>query len=443
MLIDRQSGTVTMSPKQRNLYRCVNQDRNSLSQRARHRQENAAYSYQSRNVEQQDNDEQCTTRSVSLITDALQFEALRYEWQQLVEACPDTSIFQSWEWQYTWWQTFGKGKQLWLLLVYESQRLVGIGPFYRRWGQLRLIGDDRLTGGDFLDIIVTTPAIARQIAEYIFRQAGKWNVAVMHGLRRHSWFCNILLQDERFYHYCLPGHVCPIIPLPADHEQFISALGRRTRRNIRNYERRLFGQYNMCIEQVSGTMQMQNVLQKLMSLQGLRRNRLLKPSALDTRPWQQFHRHLLAGMADTSMVRLYRLRRDKETVAVCYCFVWKHQWYFYQAGFNNHGLPSHLSVVLVLLNRVIRDAIGESATTIHLLDGKTPFKQRLANAEVITETVVCAVLPLARMRVYLWKWRYWLHHRVVAVVPGFIKNRVKYVCSRLANRIIFSAKTGL
>src|SRR5919109_4674968 len=58
--------------------------------------------------------------------------ALRDDWNALLEACPEATIFQSWEWNEAWWRAFGAGCRLWLLEVREQERLVGLGPWCLR-----------------------------------------------------------------------------------------------------------------------------------------------------------------------------------------------------------------------------------------------------------------------------------------------------------------------
>ena len=38
--------------------------------------------------------------------------AIRQEWDRLLEACPDSTPFQSYDWLVAWWKRFGQGRPL-------------------------------------------------------------------------------------------------------------------------------------------------------------------------------------------------------------------------------------------------------------------------------------------------------------------------------------------
>ena len=62
--------------------------------------------------------------------DSDSLDALREEWESLLERCSSATIYQTWEWNQAWWQAFGKGKQLRLVQILRDGQLVGIAPLY-------------------------------------------------------------------------------------------------------------------------------------------------------------------------------------------------------------------------------------------------------------------------------------------------------------------------
>ncbi len=63
------------------------------------------------------------------------FATMAEEWQACLEASDANSLFMSWPWLYSWWETWSQvlGMELVLLGVYDPRgELVGIGPFCRR-----------------------------------------------------------------------------------------------------------------------------------------------------------------------------------------------------------------------------------------------------------------------------------------------------------------------
>src|SRR5262245_43145510 len=81
-----------------------------------------------------------TALAVEWLTTDAGFQALEPEWRALAERDGAATVFQSWEWNAAWWQAFGTGRQLRLLIVREGKRVVGIAPLvFRRLGPARLL----------------------------------------------------------------------------------------------------------------------------------------------------------------------------------------------------------------------------------------------------------------------------------------------------------------
>ncbi|PYM56064.1 MAG: hypothetical protein DMD79_22020, partial [Candidatus Rokuibacteriota bacterium] len=69
---------------------------------------------------------------LSCLTTFPELLALRVEWEQLVDAADDATVFQSWVWVTSWYEHFGVGKDLWIFTVRDEQgRLVGLTPCSR------------------------------------------------------------------------------------------------------------------------------------------------------------------------------------------------------------------------------------------------------------------------------------------------------------------------
>src|SRR2546430_12209639 len=72
--------------------------------------------------------------SVERIKDPAAFEALREEWDALLEASPSQCLFLTWEWLYTWWKHLGGDRSLCIITARSGDELVAIAPFaLRQW----------------------------------------------------------------------------------------------------------------------------------------------------------------------------------------------------------------------------------------------------------------------------------------------------------------------
>src|SRR3990172_13252365 len=89
------------------------------------------------------------------------FFSLKNNWNEILSMSMQHSIFMTWEWLYTWWETYSKGKELCILLFCEDNgHLVGIAPFYITCEKvlgisiriLKLIGSEEVCS-EYLDVI--------------------------------------------------------------------------------------------------------------------------------------------------------------------------------------------------------------------------------------------------------------------------------------------------
>ncbi len=103
---------------------------------------------------------------VRVITEDEMFDELEESWTDLVEMS-EATIFQTYEWNRTWWKHYGENGQLHLVTVYREEKLVGIAPFFKDsinvfgvqgYHCLRFLGSDvsQPADGDLLGLISYT-----------------------------------------------------------------------------------------------------------------------------------------------------------------------------------------------------------------------------------------------------------------------------------------------
>ena len=122
----------------------------------------------------------------------------REQWEHLLEARNSDIVYQTWEWQRAWWDTFGCGDLL-LIMAERDGRPVAVAPFYIdsgmvyfvgtgfESGYLDFIGD--ISGPDILDaILMCARESSSGIEEFRFHfipddsQTGEWLAAAANRL---------------------------------------------------------------------------------------------------------------------------------------------------------------------------------------------------------------------------------------------------------------------
>lgn len=77
--------------------------------------------------------------------------ALKEEWNTLLTNCKDKNIFLTHEWITTWWEYFSERRDLFILLVKENERLIGIAPLMLTLKKIEFIGTPL---SDYCDFII-------------------------------------------------------------------------------------------------------------------------------------------------------------------------------------------------------------------------------------------------------------------------------------------------
>jgi CelD/BcsL family acetyltransferase involved in cellulose biosynthesis len=116
----------------------------------------------------------------TVILDSTQdFAALEEEWEDLYCNAPLVTPFQSWAWLYSWWEAYGEGRGLRLVMLREESLLVGLLPLMlERWGgfgRLLFIG----TGPtDYQDVLAREgwEAEVYKVGAQVLKQMSGWQV---------------------------------------------------------------------------------------------------------------------------------------------------------------------------------------------------------------------------------------------------------------------------
>ncbi len=95
---------------------------------------------------------------IEVISEYKNFISLEEEWNSLLEKCPNENVFLRHEWFRCWWEAFGKNKQLYIILVKDTGKIIGIAPLmiskdnYRGFPvkKLSFIKDDNTAHADFI-----------------------------------------------------------------------------------------------------------------------------------------------------------------------------------------------------------------------------------------------------------------------------------------------------
>jgi len=187
------------------------------------------------------------------ITDPLEFQALKEEWNQLLASSAIHVPFLRQEYLFQWWQTLGGGEwpegRLHIVTARQEGQLVGVAPLFETQNRdglpaLMLLGSIEIS--DFLDILAPQHLIHEFLdgaLAHLATEPGGWQVL--------DWY-NVLSDSPSLpglkaaalrqgWRYLAESYLpCPRIPLPGDWEKYLAEqVDKKQRHEIRRKMRRL------------------------------------------------------------------------------------------------------------------------------------------------------------------------------------------------------------
>lgn len=187
--------------------------------------------------------------TVEAITDYAAFVDLEREWNETVERAGIPHPFLRHEWVRTWWDAFGAGHRLHILVVRADNRILAIAPLMRESAQmyglrirrLRFLQNDHTPRNDV--IVVERPADAYRALWNALRQGrDQWEVLQLSQIPSdsptHTFISGLASADGCTTGVWRSGD-SPYLALTGTWETYFNGLPAKFRSNIRNRLSRL------------------------------------------------------------------------------------------------------------------------------------------------------------------------------------------------------------
>ncbi len=335
-----------------------------------------------------------------IVTDEHSFKHLEEEWEMLAKNA-ESPVYTRHDWLYCWWRHFGRHpyRELYIVMVYSEDQLVGIAPFYigssvvgpmvlQRRLYLMGCGTDRneFIGyindygySDFLDVIAH-PAyrrmVAVHIAELLKKNEMNVDLASFQNIADNSFMireivpflaeCNIKYALEK-------TDECPFITLPETLNEYIEQTGPSSRRRkLKKYLNAAGRKYK--IEYMRTPEQLPEALDQLIDIHVKRWNGLGYPGVF----YDQRHLEFVKDVADVLHRKgqlWFMISRDEKGTSAARMVIYDgHAVYDWLSGFDETSPASKFRPGLGMLSLLIRDAIHRKVPTFELLRGSERYK---------------------------------------------------------------------
>lgn len=193
----------------------------------------------------------------NLITQLEEFSKLRQEWNHLLHNSEANTIFLTWEWLYTWWETFGKEGKLFIITLRSEQgELVGIAPLFIRKcsyynfpvKEISFIGAGHSDRQDLIVLRKSHEALETIILE-IYANKTMWDVVRLDQIPSESPFV-AASSGVHFRSETENSSLCPYIMISDSWDPYFNSLSKNFRRDIKRTTNRIckFGKWEFKVE---------------------------------------------------------------------------------------------------------------------------------------------------------------------------------------------------
>ena len=343
---------------------------------------------------------------VEIYKDTAGFDALREEWNPLLQRSATNTLFLTWEWQKAWWDAFAAGKSLYLVAMRDQEgALVGIAPLFHQESlvdpavplpaisverPVAVAGGERqrtvhFVGGtevsDYLDIVAPAernPEVGAALLDALetrfLQETGfLWHLLDLRCLpsasptiasvtelaRARGWQVRQARED-----------VCPVLELPATWDEYLAnTLNKKQRHELRRKTRRAEESARVDWHWVSAD----DFELGLGTFFQLHKASHPDKDAFMDEQMQSFFRAVTRAALDKGWLRLSVLRFNGQPVASYLCFDYGGDRLVYNSGFDLSAYAD-LGPGIVAVGYLIDDAIQHGIKRFDFLQGNERYK---------------------------------------------------------------------
>jgi CelD/BcsL family acetyltransferase involved in cellulose biosynthesis len=330
---------------------------------------------------------------------------LHAAWDELLVEYPLSSTFSTWEWLTCWWHSFGPGRELLVLALFdESSRLLGLAPFSisaERFGGflplrvVRLMGDGS-GDSDNLDFPVRpgfNQLFSATVLEYLQQQKRQWDLCELNTLPADSPAASSVTAWAGPRRWTCIEYFSPssAIALPDTWEKYVETISSEDRKNLVRYTERLKRRYSTRIYRCTKEEDLPIGLDALFRLHQGRWKSAGEPGTFSSPERREFYKELSRCLLNRGWLELWILELNGDVAAVQFAFRYRDTVFQLQEGYD-HSRPADRAGY-VLRGEVLKQLISEKVRRYDFLGGEDTYKSRWA-AQTGRYRKICLARPL-------------------------------------------------
>ncbi len=340
--------------------------------------------------------------TIEVVRDDAGFAGMRSGWGDLLEES-EASIFNSWEWLYTWYRRLGSDRSPWILAARDREsRLAGILPLAldrrralgRSIRRLSFLGETHVSS-EYLDVVASPglrEEVTRAFTSALLLHREEWDLLDLVDLDARSPTIGTLRSafgEDPYEVRVAEAEVCPFTTFTPG-EKFEEFLERTSVGNAFLQRRRwLAKQEGFHIDRTEDPRRIPRPLGQLFHLHARRWASEGGSQGISGPPVEAFHRDATQLLAERGKVRLFVMWVGREAVASVYGLVHGGKFSCYQCAYNLDWAKR--SVGMVLFGETFRNALETGLREYDFLRGAESYKFRWTDRR--RETVSLRIHP--------------------------------------------------
>lgn len=356
---------------------------------------------------------------IDLIVDREQLHSLRNRWRELA----GPNLFQWPEWLFPWWDAYGPGHELFVLVVRDNAGNVqAIAPWYREYTfgggrTIRFLGSGKACS-EYLSLLIDdlnwaepVEAIARWLVDHCQSTHGGWDQLELQGgsaddAKLAALAASLETADSHIVQR--PGPGCWRLILPTQWDQLLKPLAQSTRRKIRRLvQSASVEQGNFEWHSSEEGRDWNSLYACLEDLHQKRWKAVNVDGCFSCPRFRQFLRQATSELSASGNAWISSLSLAGETVAATLALRYHQQHYLYLCGVDptlNEYEPGWRLNIATLQNLV-----ESSAEYLDFLRGNERYKTDLRSTFMPqTDWRISAPHSLGRLRHQVWVTQRWL-----------------------------------
>jgi CelD/BcsL family acetyltransferase involved in cellulose biosynthesis len=325
----------------------------------------------------------------TVYTDPTGFNLLAQEWDDLLERSVRAPFFMRYSYQKTWWQYLGNDDLVLIAIRTDAGRLVGLAPLYavtNQTGQRELSFVGCVDISDYLDLLVDKDHIEvvhQTLLDCLASDRLAWDKLYLCSLSHNSITHTYLAEAARGRGWRVEisqQDVCPVITLPGNWDDYLAAIKKKQRHEIRRKMRKIETEAETRWYVIDSEEGLVEAMEDFITLH--------QKSTRDKEDfWSNdlilFFKAIAAELARAGWLRLYFIEVNGVKAAAMLGFDYNDEFLLYNSGYDPEQF-ANLSPGNVLTSYTIQDAIRLGRKRYDFLRGDEVYKFRFgAKAEPV------------------------------------------------------------